>query len=93
MINHIISYLSKHLEHLLLSRPLVVDQLIFFYNFKSSHLTVQLDRLESKEGVPSLSLLSVSSFAISSLSACLSTIIISPICCKKPAIRYPTTGP
>lgn len=36
----VISYISTHTKHLPLSRSLVVNQLTYLYNFKSSHISL-----------------------------------------------------
>lgn len=49
VINHLTSYLCKHIVHFPPSRLIVINQLICFYNCKSSYLMVQPACLGGKE--------------------------------------------
>ena len=72
MTEPIISYFSTCTEHFLLSKALVVDLLIYFYNFKSFHPIIQPARLEGKR-------------SCSHLRTYLFTM--PPIRCRRPAFR------
>lgn len=86
MINHLTSYLSYHIEHILLSRSLVVTRWPAFYNSKSLYQMVQPTHLEGRKSHSLFCLLFWLCYSLCSY--CL-TVTMPFIWRKRPGIRRP----
>ncbi len=85
MTNHVISYLCKHAEHPPPIRPLVVDELTYFYNSKSAPQWFSQPIWKARKILP-LFLCPRSPLHPSSTT-------MPPICCRRLAIGPPTPVP